>query len=203
MNMFLTAFVTLFVITDPPGGVPIFLALTRTMSTRERHRAAWQAVALAGGVIVVFAIGGQRLLQYMRIDVPALQAAGGLLLLLVALELLTGKTSEPDGQATSNVALVPLGTPLLAGPGAIVATMLFVRQSHHVVDYLAVALAIALVLVIVWVMLRFSGVVVRLLRPAGIEVVSRISGLLLAAIAVQMIAGAVGAMVTAYLHSPH
>ena len=109
----------------------------------------------------------------------------------------------PGGQLTLQVALVPLGTPLLAGPGAIVATMLFVRQSHHVMDYVAVALAIALVLLIVWVMLRFSGVVVRLLRPAGIEVVSRISGLLLAAIAVQMIAGAVGAMVTAYLHSPH
>lgn len=203
MKMFLTAFVTLLVITDPPGGVPIFLALTRTMPARERHRAAWQAVALAGGVIVVFAIGGQTLLRYLHISLAALQGAGGLLLVLVALELLTGRTDKPNEQATSNVALVPLGTPLLAGPGAIVATMLFVRQARGVLDYLAIGLAIALVLLVVWVVLRFSGIVVKLLRPAGIEVVTRIAGLLLAAIAVQLIADSIAAFVTSYLHSPH
>jgi multiple antibiotic resistance protein len=203
VKLFLTAFVTLLVITDPPGGVPIFLALTGTMPARERNRAAWQAVALAAGVIVVFAIGGQTLLRYLHIDLPALQGAGGLLLLLVALELLTGRTDEPNRQATSNVALVPLGTPLLAGPGAIVATMLFVRQAHRALDYLVIGLAIALVMLVVWVVLRFSGFVVKLLRPAGIEVVTRIAGLLLAAIAVQLIADSVAAFVTAYLHSPH
>jgi multiple antibiotic resistance protein len=202
MKLFLTAFVTLLVITDPPGGVPIFLALTGTMPARERNRAAWQAVALAGGVIVVFALGGQPLLRYLQVELPALQGAGGLLLVLVALELLTGRTDEPR-QATSNVALVPLGTPLLAGPGAIVATMLFVRRAHRLLDYLAIGLAIALVLLVVWLVLRFSGIVVKLLRPGGIEVVTRIAGLLLAAIAVQLIANSVAAFVTAYLHSPH
>ncbi|HKS98467.1 MAG TPA: MarC family protein [Rugosimonospora sp.] len=203
MKLFLTAFVTLLVITDPPGGVPIFLALTGAMGARERNRAAWQAVALAGGVIVVFAVAGQTLLAYLHISLPALQGAGGLLLVLVSLELLTGKSDAPDRQATSNVALVPLGTPLLAGPGAIVATMLFVRQAHRITDYLQIALAIALVLLVVWVVLRFSGLVVKLLRPAGIEVVTRIAGLLLAAIAVQLIADAVAAFVTTYRHSPH
>ena len=195
--LFGEVFVTLLVITDPPGMVPIFLALTGTMPARDRNRAGLQAVALAGGVIIVFAIAGQNLLDYLHVDLPALQGAGGLLLLLVALELLTGKT-DPDRPATTNVALVPLGVPLLAGPGAIVATMLFVQRADRLADYLAIALGIVAVLVAVWVVLRFSGLIVRLLRPSGIEVLTRIAGLLLAAIAVQLMADAIAAFVTAY-----
>jgi multiple antibiotic resistance protein len=202
-RLFGDTFVTLLVIMDPPGMVPIFLALTGALPARQRHRAGWQAVALAGAVIVIFAVGGQQILHYLGIDLPALQGAGGLLLVLVALQLLTGKQDDPAQVTTTNVALVPLGTPLLAGPGAIVATMLFVRRAGHPSDYLAIAVAIVLVLVAVWLVLRFSGIVVRILRPSGIEVLTRIAGLLLAAIAVQLIANAVGAFVTAYQHSPH
>ena len=203
LNLFGEVFVILLVITDPPGMVPIFVALTGPLPARERNKAAWQAVALALGVIVVFAVAGQRILDYLGIDLPALQGAGGLLLILVALELLTGKTDNPDNQATSNIALVPLGTPLLAGPGAIVATMLFVRRADGWSDYFAIAIAILLVMVAVWLVLRFSGIIVRVLRPGGIEVLTRIAGLLLAAIAVQLIADSAGAFVTRYLHSPH
>ena len=202
-RLFGDTFVTLLVIMDPPGMVPIFLALTGALPARQRNRAGWQAVALAGAVIVIFAVGGQQILHYLGIDLPALQGAGGLLLVLVALQLLTGKQDDPAQVTTTNVALVPLGTPLLAGPGAIVATMLFVRRAGTVADYLAIAVAIVLVLVAVWLVLRFSGIVVRILRPSGIEVLTRIAGLLLAAIAVQLIANAVGAFVTAYQHSPH
>jgi multiple antibiotic resistance protein len=179
--------------------VPIFVALTGKLPAAERHRAAWQAVALAGGVIVVFAVAGQQILHYLGIDLPALQGAGGLLLLLVALQLLTGQADDPAKPATSNIALVPLGTPLLAGPGAIVATMLFVRRAHGVHDFVAVAVGMVLVLVLVWLVLRFSGFVVRVLRPSGIEVLTRIAGLLVAAIAVQLVADAVGAFVDDYL----
>ena len=195
-------FVTLLVITDPPGMMPIFLALTGTMPARERNRAASQAVALALGVIVVFAVAGQTLLDYLHVDLPALQAAGGLLLILVALELLTGKADDPNQPGTSNIALVPLGTPLLAGPGAIVATMLFVQHADGLPDYLSIAAGIVAVMVAVWVMLRFSGGIVKVLRPGGIEVLTRIAGLLLAAIAVQLIADAIAAFVTAYLNQP-
>ncbi|TDB84795.1 MarC family protein [Micromonospora fluostatini] len=197
-KLFGEVFVTLLVIVDPPGMMPIFLALTGPLSARERHRAAWQAVALALGVIVIFAVAGQTLLAYLHVDLPALQAAGGLLLILVALELLTGKTDDPTKQATSNIALVPLGTPLLAGPGAIVATMLFVQQGEGPADYLSIAAAIVAVMLTVWVVLRFSGGIVKVLRPGGIEVLTRIAGLLLAAIAVQLIADAVAAFVTQY-----
>jgi len=192
-------FVTLLVIMDPPGTVPIFLALTGLRPARERNRAAWQAVALAGGVIVVFAVAGEQIVRYLGIDLPALQGAGGLLLLLLALDLLTGKTVDPEQEATTNVALVPLGTPLLAGPGAIVATMLFVRRAHQVGDFVAIAAGIVIVLLLVWVALRFSSLVVRVLRPGGIEVFTRIAGLLVAAIAVQLIADAIGAFVRAYV----
>lgn len=198
LKLFGEAFVTLLVIVDPPGMVPIFLALTGALPARERHRAGTQAVALALGVIVLFAVAGQTILDYLHVELPALQGAGGLLLILVALELLTGKTDQSNQQVTSNVALVPIGTPLLAGPGAIVATMLFVRRANGFMDDLAIGLAIIAVMVTVWLVLRFSGLVVRVLRPSGIEVVTRIAGLLLAAIAVQLIADAVAAFVTKY-----
>ena len=199
LKLFGEVFVTLLVIVDPPGMVPVFLALTGTMPVRERVRAGTQAVLLALGVIIVFAVAGQTLLDYLHVQLPALQGAGGLLLVLVALQLLTGKTDEPAAQGgTSNVALVPLGTPLLAGPGAIVATMLFVRRSEGPADYVVIGAAIIAVMVIVWLVLRFSGLIVRLLRPGGIEVLTRIAGLLLAAIAVQLIADAVAAFVELY-----
>lgn len=198
-KLFGEVFVTLLVITDPPGMVPIFLALTGAMPARDRNRAGFQAVALALGVIVVFAVAGQTILDYLHIDLPALQGAGGLLLILVALQLLTGHADDPNSSATSNVALVPLGVPLLAGPGAIVATMLFVRRADGAADYLAIALGIVAVMIAVWLTLRYSGVVVRVLRPGGIEVLTRIAGLLLAAIAVQLIADSVAAFVSDYV----
>lgn len=198
LKLFGEVFVTLLVITDPPGMVPIFLALTGPLPARDRVRAGTQAVALAFGVIVVFAVAGQTLLDYLHVDLPALQGAGGLLLILISLQLLTGKQDDPNQQVTSNIALVPLGTPLLAGPGAIVATMLFVQRSDGAADYVAIAVGIVAVMAAVWLTLRFSGVIVKILRPSGIEVLTRIAGLLLAAIAVQLIADAVAAFVADY-----
>jgi multiple antibiotic resistance protein len=197
-KLFGEVFVTLLVIVDPPGMVPIFLALTGALPARTRMLAGTQAVALALGVIVVFAVAGQTLLDYLHVELPALQGAGGLLLILVALQLLTGKSDDPEQMSNANVALVPLGTPLLAGPGAIVATMLFVQRADGAADYVSIALGILAVMLAVWLVLRFSGIIVKILRPSGIEVLTRIAGLLLAAIAVQLIADAVAAFVSAY-----
>lgn len=187
--------VTLFVIMDPPGTVPVFLALTGNRRPAERKRAAWQAVAVAGGVITVFALFGRTILDYMHISLPALQGAGGLLLLLVALELLTGKADNPESAAGANVAMVPLGTPLLAGPGAIVATMVFVQDSGGGWDHLALGLGIVVVLLCIWASMRFSVVLLRVLKESGILLVTRIAGLLLSAIAVQLVADSVRAFV--------
>ncbi|GAA3804253.1 MarC family protein [Cellulomonas soli] len=197
VRLFTSVFITLFVIMDPPGTVPIFLGLTGAMSRKQRNRAARQAILVAFGVIVVFALFGQQLLQYMHISLPALQASGGLLLLLVAMELLTGKMEEaqPSGNGKVNVALVPLGTPLLAGPGAIVATMVYVKQADHADAWVAIALAILAVHVCLYLAMRFAGLIHRVLGESGTTLVTRVAGLLLAAIAVQMVADAVIAFV--------
>ena len=133
-------FVTLFVIMDPPGTVPIFLGLTGAMTGRQRNRAARQAILVAFGVIVSFALFGQQLLSYMHISLPALQASGGLLLLLVAI----------------------IG-----------------------------------VHVCLWLSMRFANVIHRVLKDSGTILISRIAGLLLAAIAVQLVADAVRAFIQA------
>ena len=186
-------FVTLVVIMDPVGTIPIFLALTSGHSIRLRRRAAWQAVSVSLVVIVLFAVFGRTLLTYLNISIPALQGAGGLLLLLVALQLLTGQENDPVETRNVNVALVPLGTPLLAGPGAIVAVMVFVGRVHHVADATAIALGIVGVHVLLWLAMRYSLVILRVIRDAGVTLLTRISGLLLSAIAVQLVADSVRA----------
>ena len=188
-------FVTLFVIMDPVGTVPIFLSLTSGRSAASARRAAWQAVTVSFGVISAFGFFGQQILAYLNISLPALQGAGGLLLLLVALELLTGKEEEMTASSDTNVALVPLGTPLLAGPGAIVATMVFSRQVDDFPEFSAVALGVVLVHVSLWLAMRFSLPILRLIRESGVLLVTRIAGLLLSAIAVQMVADAVRAFI--------
>jgi multiple antibiotic resistance protein len=199
-RLFSEVFITLFVIMDPPGTVPIFLGLTGAMTARQRNRAARQAVLVALGVIAAFAFFGQSILSYLHISLPALQASGGLLLLLVAMELLTGKMEEPkpSGNGTVNVALVPLGTPLLAGPGAIVATMVFVQGNDGTAaDWISIALGVVAVHLALFLTMRFANVIHRVLRESGVILVTRIAGLLLAAIAVQLIADAVEAFIKA------
>jgi multiple antibiotic resistance protein len=138
-------------------------------------------------------VGGEAILRYLHIGIPALQGAGGLLLLLIALDLLTGReANQPQSVEDVNVALVPLGTPLLAGPGAIAATIVFVRQADgRAGSYLALAAAILAVHVVLWLCLRYSSGLIRLIKDSGITLLAKIAGLLLAAIAVQLIADSV------------
>lgn len=191
-----TTFLTLFVIMDPPGTVPIFLALTSTMTAKQRKRAARQAVLVALGVIVSFLLFGQAILDFLGISVPALQASGGLLLLLVAMDLLTGKAEEPEPSGKVNVALVPLGTPLLAGPGAIVAAMLAIQSSDgSAAGWISILAAVVAVHISLYLAMRFAVIIHRVLGDGGTILVTRIAGLLLAAIATQLIADAIIAFV--------
>ena len=195
-TIFVSTFITLVVILDPPGAVPIFLALTGSLTKTQRNVAARRASLVAVLVIAMFALFGRSILDYLHISIAALQGAGGLLLLLVALELLTGKESDSLADAGVNVALVPLGTPLLAGPGAIVATMLAVQRSDTAGQYVAVAAALVAAMLLVYLVLRFAGQVRALLRESGTMLLTRIAGLLLSAIAVQMVADSVRAFVS-------
>ena len=187
--------VTLLVILDPLSNVPIFLSVTRQEPTR-RPRAALQATLVAGSVIGAFALFGARLLELLSISVQALQVSGGLVLMLVALELLgQSRANGPIITAAGNAALVPLGTPLLAGPGAIAATIVFIRQAGDLRTGLAVAAALLAALGVVFVVLRFASAVARVVHDNGIELLSRLVGVLLGAIAVQLVAQGVQAWV--------
>jgi multiple antibiotic resistance protein len=195
MRLFGEVFVTLVVIMDPPGNVPIFLSVTRGMADKERHRAALIATATALLVISLFAVLGRQILDYLNVSISALQGAGGLLLLLVALQLLRGgdhdESVEASPEERTSIAMVPLGTPLMAGPGAIVTTIVFVGQADGAQDWALIYAAIAAVLLVSFLALRFSGLLIRLIKPTGVLLLSRVAGMLLAAIAVQMMADAV------------
>lgn len=191
LALFATSFTTILVIQDPLGAIPIFLSLTSRQTNDERKRSALHATLVSFAVILLFAIFGRYILRFLGISVPALQISGGLLLLLVALELLTGKIEEtPDPEApTANAALVPLGTPLLAGPGAIVAAMVAVESAATpVIGWVSITAAIIVTHVVIWLTLRFSVGLHRVLGDSAIRVLTRVFGLLLAAIAVQMMA---------------
>ena len=190
-TVFGTVLVTLTVIMDPVGNVPLFLSLTAGRSNAKRRRLAGQAVLVSLGVISVFAVLGQQILDYLGISIPALQGAGGLLLTIVALELLTGRQDDPSEIDDVNVALVPLGTPLLAGPGTIVATIVFVQQHHTASGRVAIGAGIVAVHLLVFLSLFFSVAITKLIRESGIVLLTRIAGLLLSAIAVQLLANSV------------
>lgn len=190
----LQSFITLFVILDPPGVTPIFLGLVSNRTQRDRVKLAWQAAGVSLLVISTFALGGRFILGYMNVSIEALQAAGGLLLLYVALQLLTGSTNSHEPSPTENVGMVPLGTPLLAGPGAIVATMIFAQQAHTTARVAGLTAAIIAVHIIIGTVLMASTKILVLIKDAGVTLLARIAGLLLSAIAVQMLADAIKVM---------
>ena len=191
------SFVTLFVIMDPPGATPIFLGLVADKSARVRRILAIQAAGVSLLVISIFALFGRFILGYLNISMEALQAAGSLLLLLVALELLTGNAKNHGDDDDSNIALVPLGTPLLAGPGAIVATMIFVQQVDSPAMAFGLIAAVIAVHLAIAAALMASTTILRVIKESGVTLVARIAGLLLAAIAVQMLVDAIRVFVVA------
>jgi multiple antibiotic resistance protein len=191
------SFVTLFVIMDPPGATPIFLSLVKDKSPKVRRILAVQAAGVSLLVISIFALFGRAILSDLNISMEALQAAGALLLLLVALELLTGNTNKHGENGDSNIALVPLGTPLLAGPGAIVATMIFVQQVDSTAMALGLTAAVVAVHIAIAIALMASTTILKVIKESGVTLVARIAGLLLAAIAVQMLVDAIRVFVTA------
>ncbi|MBL1095892.1 MarC family protein [Streptomyces coffeae] len=185
--VFGSLFLTLFVIMDPPGITPIFLALTSGRPVKVQRRMAGQAATVAFGVIAVFGVAGQQILDYLHVSVPALMIAGGLLLLLIALALLTGKNDEPTQTKDVNVALVPLGMPLLAGPGAIVSVILAVQHAKGVADQISVWAAIVAMHIVLWLTMRYSLLIIRVIKEGGVVLVTRLAGMMLSALAVQQI----------------
>ncbi|MFA5809260.1 MAG: MarC family protein [Thermoleophilia bacterium] len=191
-KLLITSFITLVVIIDPVGNAPVFLALTADVSPARRQRFALQAVLAAAVVIFIFALFGRYLLDYLGISVESLTIAGGVLLGIVALDMMKGKLdSDQTVHRGANAALVPLGTPLLAGPGAVVAAMLLMSRSDAAADKAMVAGGILMALLVVWIALILAARLVRLLGDTGVDLLTRVMGILLAAIAVEFIHQAV------------
>lgn len=186
---FAESFVTLVVIMDPAGTAPLFVALTRGMSPRQRRWAAARGTGAAGALIVGFAIFGSVLLDALGVSLGSLSIAGGLLLLLVALEMLRGldTTAGEDG----DVALVPLATPLVAGPGAIATVIVLARQRPEIAVVGGALAALAVMLA----SLLLAGWIARVVSTAFLHFVTRVLGLLLAAIAVQLVVDGVHAVI--------
>lgn len=186
------SFVTLLVIMDPPGATPIFLALVSNKNAKERRILAIKAAAVSFSVITLFALFGRFILGYLNISMEAMQAAGALLLLLISLDLLTGGTGGGKSEKSdANIALVPLGTPLLAGPGAIVATMIFVQNANTALKIVGLIAAVVAVHLAIAIVLMASTSILKVIKESGVTLLARIAGLLLAAIAVQMLVDAI------------
>lgn len=193
ITVLLTTFATLIVILDPMGLMPVFLGLTSKLSRTAQRKAAFQASLVSFGVILTFAFLGQQILRALHISMESLKLSGGVLLFLVAMELLTSSDMEqPDtGDDAVNVALVPLGIPLLAGPGAIVAVMVSMAQARTVGSIVGVVGAVVATHVVIWLSMRFALELSRFLGTGGIMLLTKISGVLLAAIATELVMGGV------------
>ncbi len=179
-------FVTLAVIMDPIGAAPVFLAITRGLGTAQRRAAAIRATLAAGALIILFALTGQLVFDYLDVSIESLSIAGGLLLLLVALEMLRG-IDTPTGSADEDVALVPLATPLVAGPGAIATVIVLSRQNPDAGGRAAVLLGAVAAVAVVGLTLLAAERLGRILPAAVIAFLTRVFGLLLSAIAVELV----------------
>ena len=185
----ISAFVTLFVVIDPVGLVPLFIALTRDMTPQRRRRIGWRALAIAAALLLIFGLAGESILTVIGISLPAFQIAGGMLLFLTALDMLfERRTERREGQAPTqedDPSVFPLATPLLAGPGALATMILLVGQDAT--HMLVIQLAMLAVLGIAAALFALADPIARLLGRTGTMVLTRLFGMLLAALSIQFV----------------
>jgi multiple antibiotic resistance protein len=195
-DMLLTALTTIFVAVGPFETVPVFLALTAGASESVRRRIALLAVLTATCILLVFALGGVRLLSLLGVGLPAFRTAGGILLLMVAADLLLARHSgissltfseEQEAIGRSGIAVVPLAIPLIAGPGSMTAVVLLMGRATSLGDYGIVLASLCAVMAITLAAMLGGTRLMNLLGVTGANAVARVSGILLAALAMQFI----------------
>jgi len=192
---FLVAFPAIFTIVNPLGAVGPFLAMTARDSALKRHSTAKRACLLAAVVLAVCAAVGGLLFQFLGITLPALKIAGGSLLFLVAMDMLNARESRSknteeereEGALKEDIAIFPLGIPLLSGPGSMISVFILMEKAQSPIEQAYVYLAIFVTMGLAYIILRQASYLARWLGATGINVMSRIMGLVLAAIAVQFI----------------
>ena len=195
-EIFLTAVTTLFVAIGPVDLAPIFIALTAGQEARVRVRLALIATATAAAVLLAFAFGGNELLKLLGVGLPAFRTAGGILLLMVAADLLLAKHSgvssittseEEEARHRPDIAVVPLAIPLIAGPGSMTAIVLLMGKARTLEDGAFVLAGLAVVLALTLITMLAAGRLVKVMGVTGANAIARISGILLAALAMQFV----------------
>ena len=199
-DYFLNALVTLFVTIDPIGLAPIFMALTTGMALADRRQAAIRAAVTAGAVLVAFALVGEALIGVLGISLPAFRIAGGLLLFVIAFEMVFALREErksvtagqPGGDGGAHdLAIFPLAIPLTSGPGAISATILLASEADGAFELAGLLVIIAALIGACLAVFLLADRIERILGPTGRVVVGRLLGVILAALAVQFVADGV------------
>jgi multiple antibiotic resistance protein len=201
ISLALSAFLTLFVVIDPVGMAPVFLGLTADRPSPERLRIARHSILVAGVVVVAFGLGGARLLGALGISLDAFRVAGGVLLFRIAVDMVYAQqereTEEEAAESRTrrDITVFPLAIPFIAGPGTLTSVMILAAQARGVAWGLPAVLGMAvLVLALTYVAFRLAGPLARLLGKTGVNVISRVLGILLAALAVQYVADGVRGM---------
>ncbi len=191
----LVAFGSLFSIVDPFTAVPTFLALVGTRSSQAQATTALRASATCFAVLALFGLAGNLIFTFFGITLPAFKIAGGILLFGVGLEMIRAKRSETratkaeadEAETKDDVAVIPLGVPLLAGPGAVATVMVLIGKAQTLGERAAVFVAITAVAASTLLVLRSAPYVARVLGTTGINIVGRVMGLVLAAVATQFV----------------
>lgn len=196
LNHFLSAFITLFVVLDPPGCAPIYAGLTAGATSAQRRTMAIRACLIAGLILLFFALFGENLLGALHIELDSFRIAGGLMLFLIALDMVFEKRTKRREQRAEqvratpeveDVSVFPMAMPMLAGPGAIASIMLLEGGAKGLAGSLAVLAALAVVMILTLLALLAAGPLMKLVG-AGVEaVVTRLLGVLLAALAAQYV----------------
>jgi len=188
-------FISLFAIIDPVGIIPIIIAFTAGMSAQKRERVGRVASLSVFGILLAALLLGEAILSFFGISIHSFRTAGGILLLLMAINMLIGHKQVPapednaDTESTQSIAIVPLSTPLLAGPGAISTVIVDAHKASSAGHYGVMALVLVALSLTVWLTFLVAPWVSRRLGSIGSTIVTRLMGLLLAAIAVEFIAG--------------
>jgi multiple antibiotic resistance protein len=188
----ISAFVTLFVVIDPIGLTPVFIALTPGMTAQQRRAIAIRATLIAAGLLFLFAFLGEQVLGFIGISMPAFRIAGGILLFLTALDMLfERRTKRREGQADAedmpDPSVFPMAIPLIAGPGAIASIILLTGEAEGAVGMASVLLVMVAVLALAFLFFLSANLIERVLGKTGIVVVTRLLGMLLAALSVQFV----------------
>jgi multiple antibiotic resistance protein len=183
-SILIKTFVAVFVLADAVGNIPIVLVLTKGMEPEQRNKVVDKAFAVAIAVLLLFAFGGQFILSYLDISMGSLRLAGGLLLLLIALQMLQGELNTPLVEQERDVAITPLALPLLAGPGTLTTVMLLMSESPS--PHVSVVVGLLAAMFVSWLILRYCTRIDKWIGGEGEVIITQLLGFLLAALAVEI-----------------